>query len=522
MRLATLTILIGGVLALPAVAQGASETDCGGSPATSASDPSSFTSFWARSGPGWTGGDGAISVPIDSGRTLWLFGDSILGTVAPDGTRAPGAPTVHNTLVVQDGGCITTYFGATVASPTAMFTPATGGDWFWPAAAIASGGTVTILLTEYSGNDQGLSGFQHVGDSVAVVSLADMSLVSLTPLPASPGITWGAALLDDGGYTYLYGTEEGVDGNKYAHVARAPDGSLATPSAWQYYTGLGWSSDATASSRIASGVSNLFSVLKTDTGYTLITEATYPSLNIDEYQAAAPAGPFLQGVQMATLPDPGTGEAAYNALAHPEFDGGGQLLIGYSVAPTTEDFTNASVYRPRFTSIPIPTYGVAPSPTVVTGGGSSAPPPTQGATPTQSTPPKTSPPPVTRTPTGRTPIARSAGLLLSLVGGRVRVRRDGRFAVTAACARGILPCAGTLTLSTVAPRAHGRSATVPLATAALRIAAGHRVVVRGRLARGALTLLRRLHRLRLRASALLFGAGRITPGGSVTLLPGIA
>ena len=37
--------------------------------------------FQRPSGHGWTGGDGAYSVSLPAGRTLWLFGDSVLGTV---------------------------------------------------------------------------------------------------------------------------------------------------------------------------------------------------------------------------------------------------------------------------------------------------------------------------------------------------------------------------------------------------------------------------------------------------------
>src|SRR5437763_304475 len=38
-----------------------------------------FTRLWATCGPGWTGGDGAYSVALPDGRSVWLFGDSFMG-----------------------------------------------------------------------------------------------------------------------------------------------------------------------------------------------------------------------------------------------------------------------------------------------------------------------------------------------------------------------------------------------------------------------------------------------------------
>src|SRR5690606_27792230 len=55
------------------------------------------------SGPGWIGGDSTYSVQLPQDRTLWLFSDSLIGTVDDGGNPEPGMTMVHNALVVEDG-----------------------------------------------------------------------------------------------------------------------------------------------------------------------------------------------------------------------------------------------------------------------------------------------------------------------------------------------------------------------------------------------------------------------------------
>ncbi|MBR9980011.1 MAG: hypothetical protein KFF50_03185, partial [Desulfatitalea sp.] len=43
-----------------------------------------FNRLFSPGNGGWSGGDGTLSIPLPDGRTVWLFGDSLLGAVAPD------------------------------------------------------------------------------------------------------------------------------------------------------------------------------------------------------------------------------------------------------------------------------------------------------------------------------------------------------------------------------------------------------------------------------------------------------
>src|SRR5919198_465167 len=291
----------------PASASAASATDCNGSPTGTALDPGSFNDFWVRGGPGWTGGDGALSVPIGNGRTLWIFSDTFLGTVNPDGSRPADSPFVHNVLAIQDGGCVTTYYGGTDGEPQAFFDTGDSSRWYWLAGGLISGGKLKILLNRYRSTGTGLWDWTFEGNAVAVVSLADV------------------------------------------HVESVPGDEIDDPSAWRYYATTGWPADETASSRQASGVSDGFTVVKTQTGHTLNSQGSPLSRNVNEYPAAPrPQGPWLTSVTAATAPDPGPGLYTYNATVHPEFNDGGQMLIGYSVNSTDGDHTSADSYRPRF------------------------------------------------------------------------------------------------------------------------------------------------------------------------------
>src|SRR5512133_3651344 len=51
-----------------------------------------FTKMFARDCCGVTGADGEYSVLLADGRTVWIFGDSFLGTVKPDRSREKSIP----------------------------------------------------------------------------------------------------------------------------------------------------------------------------------------------------------------------------------------------------------------------------------------------------------------------------------------------------------------------------------------------------------------------------------------------
>ena len=49
---------------------------------------------------GWLGGDAAYSIPISAGKSVWLFGDTFVGT--PDQQTRSGAKLVHNSIAISE------------------------------------------------------------------------------------------------------------------------------------------------------------------------------------------------------------------------------------------------------------------------------------------------------------------------------------------------------------------------------------------------------------------------------------
>ena len=49
---------------------------------------------------GWTGADGCFSVELGDGRTLWLYSDTWVGTIAK-GKHAEGSRLVNNSIGIQ-------------------------------------------------------------------------------------------------------------------------------------------------------------------------------------------------------------------------------------------------------------------------------------------------------------------------------------------------------------------------------------------------------------------------------------
>ena len=68
-----------------------------------------FTNLFIRNCCGFTGGDGTYSVLLPDGRTVWIFGDTFLGTVSPDMIRRRLSPMfIRNSFVIQDGDSLKT------------------------------------------------------------------------------------------------------------------------------------------------------------------------------------------------------------------------------------------------------------------------------------------------------------------------------------------------------------------------------------------------------------------------------
>ena len=124
---------------------------------------------------GWIGGDGVASAVLGPDRVLWLFGDTVLGTVK-DGRRV-GASMVNNTVGVQAGKAAAIRFVAGKkpdGKPAAFLTPAADATWFWPQSAVRVGDRLYVFLPQIQRTRAGgVFGFKQVGQWLAVVENPD-------------------------------------------------------------------------------------------------------------------------------------------------------------------------------------------------------------------------------------------------------------------------------------------------------------------------------------------------------------
>ncbi|MEU8222280.1 DUF4185 domain-containing protein [Kribbella sp. NPDC048915] len=322
--------------------------------ATPHAAPESLLNAYSDTGRGWTGADSTYSVPLRGGRTAWVFSDTFLGPVNPDGSRPTTAPFLNNSFVVQKGDKLTTVTGGTPSNPTALVPPPSNG-WYWFGAAQTSnaGRNLDVVALRFEKTGSGQWDWRWASNYLARFDSTSLKLKSLTPLPSGGGVQWSGWLQRDGGYTYVYGVED-LGAAKYQHVARVRGDDL-TAKPWEYWTGSGWSPDESASVRTLQGVANEHSVTRWKDGYLLVTHDTNElfSKRVLGYFSCSPTGPWVNPVELYQTPETGGNIITYNSHEHPDLRRGTSLLVSYNVNSLVSDelYDDVSIYRPRFVSV---------------------------------------------------------------------------------------------------------------------------------------------------------------------------
>jgi hypothetical protein len=185
-----------------------------------------------------------------------------------------------------------------------------------------------------------------------------LKVTETKPLPLTGGIAWGQSIVDDGGYTYVYGSEQ-TDDFQFAHVARVPAGGLGGP--WTFWDGATWSPEEARSARLASGVGTSFSVDRVGDAWVLLSMESHLPLNssVVAYTAKALTGPFTDPVELYRVPEANDQQRpviVYDATLHPELAHPGKLLFSYNVNSLEQKdiYADATLYRPRFVEVPWP------------------------------------------------------------------------------------------------------------------------------------------------------------------------
>jgi hypothetical protein len=303
-----------------------------------------FTNTFASlSGAGWVGGDATNSVALPDGRDCWIFSDTITSS-----SSAAGLTFSHNSIVVTGRG-----HPHVIADPIPQPSP---NAFYWAGAARVEGQQIWEIAERIVQTGPGLWDFHFAGDYLAKINITNWKLGSITPLTGTieSTISWGVALLDNGPYTYIYGSQsQGLA--SWMHIARVPKGLLGLP--WSYDTASGWVPNAAASSlRLLPGIAPAFSVIDLGggRGIRVITQRPMMGQAIYSWHAASPIGPFTKQHTIYNTGSFGARTYTYNTLAHPEQTTDGQMLFSFNVN-SFDALTpaNATLYRPRFFRVPL-------------------------------------------------------------------------------------------------------------------------------------------------------------------------
>lgn len=293
---------------------------------------------------GWGGGDNDKSALLPDGSVAWIFNDTL--TMSLNGTfytnvRGP-ASLPRNSVVHQVG---TNLYCLNNGNST-FFVPTNSNNLYWIGGCLVESNNLLVLLNEINA-----TAITNVGISIASLSLPNLTLNSITPV-ASPGTdNYGTFINGGDGYYYIYNGP---------NVARAPVGSLAVSTAWNYWNGIAWVTDHTQ----AAGLPNLadpWSVAQLGPGNFVSVYMPELSLDIMAQFAPSPMGPWSDPVFLyATAAQWDELNYAPNICAGTGSNG--LYTIGYSDDGSPEGLakwgSDKSFYNPHFVTADL--YNLSP------------------------------------------------------------------------------------------------------------------------------------------------------------------
>jgi hypothetical protein len=309
-------------------------------------------------GPAWGGGDGAQPVPIDGGRTLWLFGDTYIGG-GPYGGPLTSSGIVHNSMVVQYNNTCFAYLMGTNGYAWASAIPEPNAtDWYWPDDGTydAATGVLSIVAMHMRVTTGGQWGWTEVGVDVLHYAVEpSITLLNTETLftygPSDPA-QFGQSILVTNGITQLYGCAQ--TGPPACYLART-DLEL-DPGTLQFRTASGWSTAMSQASPL--GLTQLsgteLHVLPVDGAYLATNQIPVLSTATQGWWSTSSTGPFVPTGPLFDEAQPPLGPNPSNWFTY-----GGRLIqtsagpIGvYSVNTWDDEAARvAGVYGPRFVGL---------------------------------------------------------------------------------------------------------------------------------------------------------------------------
>ncbi len=318
-------------------------------------------------GGGVTGADGAISIDLKDGRSMFMWGDSFFGDVVNDVRQPPVAFMMGNVFTTIDDKEIKNYYRGTPQAPRSYIEADSTGStptWYWPGHGFVKDGILYLFMSKFHKEGEGPFAFAYEQCDYFTLDAKTLKVLTKTNFPAANenGVHYGHAVLEDGKYVYVYGT---LSNNKAftadVHVARCviENNVLAN---FEFWDGSNWQSDAKKSQKIAGvtqAVSEQFNVVKLHDKYVLVTQDRFKNVkDIYSFTSDKPQGPFGNEKLIYTVNEPNyeaDSMMTYNTMVHPQYIKNDKVLMCYNVNTYDMEkvWVKASVYRPRFFWMPI-------------------------------------------------------------------------------------------------------------------------------------------------------------------------
>lgn len=172
--------------------------------------------------PGVLGMDGAYSLPIGNRQSLWIFGDTLLGTWQPNGGRVITGMPSSTGAIAPDHAWVSGYpraqfVGGATPSPLLVAAKPNAKRRLWPLDATMAGGKAWLYYVEIEPFGRGPLDFKVTGVGVAEgEGLPPKRFKTLPAFWPEGAPSYGTSVMNHQGWRYLYA------GGDPSYVARQP------------------------------------------------------------------------------------------------------------------------------------------------------------------------------------------------------------------------------------------------------------------------------------------------------------
>jgi hypothetical protein len=187
---------------------------------------------------GWLGGDAAFSILLPGGRSLWLFGDSFVGSANP--TSRQGSKMVRNAIALSvcapiTGWDIHYYWrDRDKKVPASFFDLGSTDFWYWPADGFFYRDSVYVVLWRMKAKpEETIFPFKTAGAVLAKISNSSATpddwQITYLPLLDIPTLVLSTSAVVQDEYVYLFTLWEDDAHGRPMLLARLPLTGLAEP-----------------------------------------------------------------------------------------------------------------------------------------------------------------------------------------------------------------------------------------------------------------------------------------------------